>query len=202
MKFEVSLTTIVRYAIPGFVGIACLFVLPFCVFEPSVLEKLNTGSGIIVVGVSAVTLGYLLDILKVYRLTIGYKRGQIELHNELSKRFKIPPAQCKTLLSRVASNEEKNDGSISILHSKWVMAQKCTFIFYLTAIVWVLIFVLSLRKIVEVNIVVCIVIAASCLVVGIRLNHMCRIEQTRIKNAYLDYAVRNQSILFQKTEGE
>lgn len=102
MKFELSLTTIVRYAIPGCVGVACLFVLPCGVFNPTILEKLNTGSGIIVLGVASITLGYLFDTLKVYRLTIGYKRGQKELQKELCDKFSILPGQCKTFLSRVA----------------------------------------------------------------------------------------------------
>lgn len=194
MKIELSPITIVRYAVPGCVGILFLFIVPCSFLNAEILRELNTGSGLIYMGVATLVLGYLLDIFKVYKFTFGYERGSKEIDKEIAQILNTDVDYSKVYLARAANHEEKNEGNICILHAKWVMAQKCTFIFYLTFLIWVLFFVLSINEIIEINYMICLGISFICLFLGVRLNRMCVYEQKRIRKSYIDYIKRNKSI--------
>lgn len=194
MKLELSPITIVRYAIPGCVGVFCLFILPCAFFNVTILMELNTGSGLIFMGVATITLGYLLDIFQVYRFTFGYRKGSREIDKEIAEILNADIGYSKVYLSRVANHEEKNEGNICILHTKWIMAQKCTFIFYLSFSIWIVLLTLSVKEVIEMSHKICLIISLICLILGIRLNQLCVHEQKRMQKSYIDYMKRNISL--------
>lgn len=200
MKIELSPITIVRYAVPGCVGVLFLFILPCSFLNTEILRELNTVSGLIIMGIATLVLGYLLDAFKVYKLTFGYKRWSKEIDKEITQILNTDINYAKVYLARAANHEEKNEGNICILHAKWVMAQKCTFIFYLTFFIWVLLFFLSIKEIIEINYIICLTISFICIILGIRLNRICIYEQKRIQKSYVEYIKRNKSLFASKSD--
>lgn len=195
MNLPITLTMVVRYILPGTMTLMLFVFLPGIVFSVDFIERVLNISGVILALVLGVLLGYLLDLLKISRLTFGYKKVRAELINSISDAFNIEKGESLALLSKAANMEEKEEGDIFVIHTKWVMSTKCVFVFYLSFIVWVILFVLSLIGLIGGNFVICLCISLISLIIGIRLNYAAILEQKRLTRSYIHYIKSNADVL-------
>lgn len=200
MDIPITLTMIVRYILPGAITLMLFVFLPGMVFTVDFFDKVLNISAVILFLVLSIIFGYLLDLLKISRITFGYKKGRSEMIETISNEFKVNKSESLSLLSKAANMEEKEEGDIFVVHTKWVMATKCVFIFYLSFLVWLGLTVLTVVGYLNGSYIICLAISLLSLIIGARLNYAATLEQKRLTRSYIHYIKSNAEVLLKGYE--
>ena len=210
MKIEYSIESLMRFGISGALFVLLDIIAPMTLLASDILKKINSAHGIILLGVFCLMCGYLLDCLKIHRFNFGYGKAKDVFFMRIAlmdgwKRKKqkngkheVPFNRTKAYEKAIGSftkaiqQEKKQSSDIFSLHTKNVMAQKCTAIFYSSIISWPLVAIFSQGQ----HIKIVLMVIAGCIAIGFRMNYMSWQEQKRIDYLYLDYIERHKDDVF------
>jgi len=200
MKYEISNNILIRYGLTGAFALICYVFVPCYFFNKSILRELNSSSGILLIIGGALICGHLLDNLKAYRFTFGYKKGKNIFINQISTEFKIEFNEALFLLSKASDIEKKDKGDIFNLHIRWMHNLNCIFICYSSSMIW---FVIIIYDLINFKIEVWyFLILLSTIIIGIRLNFTANQEQRRINKMYIEFIRENCDKLKLHKKGE
>ena len=119
---SLPLPTLVRYGLTGMVAVILFIVLPYVFLEPDIAIKFATPGGISVLVVGGIIVGFLLDALKVYQLSPGYKKTKQQFFNDIASVVNVQSDEAMAFSSRAVQLEKQNEGgNIFFQHSRWVM---------------------------------------------------------------------------------
>jgi hypothetical protein len=134
---KLDLTEFVRYVLSGANFILFLILLPLGYYDLQKLEKLISIAQFFGLAALAVSIGFLLDMFKLYQLIPGYSSRRDSFMSEIATHMSIDEARASTYYSFV-TKVSKSMGQFSLArrHSEWVLMVHTALIIAASAIVF------------------------------------------------------------------
>jgi len=142
---EITFPPFLWYIIPGFNFFAVDCLLPVALTDPTLLKHFASIGGIVIVFISALVVGYIMDSLKLYQLTFGYAKTRDASFDEISAALGLDRNTTLSILDAIRFGLAERGAfgkAVAFEHSRWVMINHTSKCFFLFTIIW---FALALR---------------------------------------------------------
>jgi hypothetical protein len=195
---DVSLSTALRFGLTGFVALALFAFAPIAIFTPSALKNLSEFGTAVGIITCSFALGFVIDGLKLYQLSVGYKKRRAQFSNSVAKVLQVDSDAGPTYFVKAAQLErELGLGHIDFLHSRWVAFDVCARIILGAGILWgTTAVVLWAERRADVRVLGFLLgVAITCVGSALRLLHTARQEQVRVAMSYLDFCRRHRELI-------
>jgi hypothetical protein len=133
----INFSTFVRYVLSGFNFILFVIVLPIIYFSPDLIRQLFSEASIIGVLFLSISIGYLLDILKIYRFTPNYNKTKIAFWNDIAKVLGVPIEEAPSYFA-IATNlwDAYSTYNLERRASEWIHIFTSANILILSSSIW------------------------------------------------------------------
>src|SRR5271157_4816553 len=133
---DLPLYTFVRFVITGLVATLLYLVMPVAVLDPGALQTITNVGNVIGIVVMALTIGFVLDGLKLYQLSPGYRRRKSVFMKRIASTLAVREDEAPTYFVKVAELERTSGmADVALVHSRWVM-NVCSKLFLFAGILW------------------------------------------------------------------
>lgn len=143
MDFDkLSLSEFVRYILTGFNFLLFVIALPFLYLQPSMMKDLLSETSLLTVSLLSVSIGYLMDILKVYQFTPKFNAKKTQFRKEIAEILDIPQEQVSSYFSLVSKLWGKySPYSLERRRSEWVLTLHTAVTLIVSIAVWCIVMV-------------------------------------------------------------
>lgn len=205
---EVTLPAFLWYVLPGLNFICLVVLLPVLFVRPSWAAPIQSLGGVAAIILAALVCGFIMDSLKLYRLTPGYSRIRTQFFKEIAEALRVDQAKAVDYFDaiRVGISKWGSLGeAVAFDHSRWVMINLTSKCFYLLGALWLLIGLSTYsraavpafhqfigRTAPESAFYVEIPLAGMSFLVGLRLSRIAKDHLHRSNSKYLLYLSQNE----------
>jgi hypothetical protein len=141
LKFrEISLPFFLWYILPGLNFIGINIILPILLLNPKAFTEYISISNVLSVVLAALVVGFIVDSLKMYQFTIGYKQTKTSFFSTIAQQLEIKSKEVEVIFDVIrglSREKEALSEAIATEHSRWVMINHTSKAFYLFAIEWI-----------------------------------------------------------------
>lgn len=211
---EITLPAFLWYILPGlnFIGVDVFF--PLVLLQPSSLAALKSLGGAVGVFAAALVAGFIMDSLKLYRFSLGYKASRQNFFAAIAKELQMSSEDAESIFDaiRLAIREKGALGkAVAFDHSRWVMVNLTSKCFYFLGTIWLIVAalvwttqleVLVLHRIspmsTGIQVSVCLAIALGSIVIGFRLAGVATHHRDLANRKYLLFLRSNRDHFIQE----
>lgn len=140
MKFEeISLPFFVWYILPGLNFIGINIALPLLIINPTAFSEYASVGSVLGVVVAALVVGFVVDSMKIYQFTFGYKRKKEEFFKSIGEKLEIDPPTARLIFEDIrllAKNKDTFSDVVELEHARWVMINLTSKAFFLLSAEW------------------------------------------------------------------
>jgi hypothetical protein len=142
MDFKnINLTEFVRYILTGLNFLLFVLFLPYIFVYSSFPTGLSVEESFLTISLLSVTIGYLLDILKLYHFTPKFRKNRDAFRKVVCEIFTVPSDEAASYHSMTTKFWEKNTNyDLRRRRSEWLLGLQASVTFVLSSIVWAGIF--------------------------------------------------------------
>jgi hypothetical protein len=189
---KLSLPEFIRYGLTGFNALVWLFLTPILIMKPDIFPILLNTSTIIGITLFALVLGFLLDTLKLYQLSFGYKAKREKFLQEFAKKLKIEDWETSSFFSLTTQmSKQMNKPELEIRQAQWILADHTAKVFFIGTVVLLILFFFYTNFWNHQRIF--LIIAIACYIFCmIRLFYIRKIERIKSDKNYLIFARDNR----------
>jgi hypothetical protein len=138
---KVSLPFFLWFVLPGLNCCLVNVALPMVIYRPDVVTGINGAGNAVAILFMSLTLGFVIDSLKLYQFTIGYRGTGDVFFRNLSQALYGEHAAYKSevkavdfeLIREIIKANQAFASPVSIEHSKWVMISITSKLFFIFA---------------------------------------------------------------------
>lgn len=191
---DIPLPLLLRYGLTGLVALGLLGVVPLLFLRVLELKDLLSVGSVAAVAVASIATGFVLDALKIYQLTPGYKRKRAAFAQRMAEALCVPREMVMPHFARASFLErEAAGGSIFFMHSRWVMMTVCTTLFFFSGILSLIVAAATSWLSAEPRLMLRFVwFGIACLALSLRLKRTEGQEQQKVDSAYVEFCRRNR----------
>ena len=195
---------LIRYGLTGIVAIGAFLLIPMSVLNPDSLRLLGSVGGVTGTVVAGIVLGFLIDALKLYQFSPGYRLARREFAAGIAKALEVPQmpqADAMVYFSRAVHLERaKAGGAIFFDHARWAMMIMSSVLLAAASITWVSV---ALWYSATHRHHPALYLAALALgVLAFRLDRTARQQRRRVNMEYLAFCRENRDELLHKNLAE
>ena len=190
---ELPLSTLLRFGLTGFVSITLYGILPIAVFAPGSIPVLAGVGGAVGTLAFALTTGFIIDGLKPNQLSPGYQGRKTHFMQAIASALGVSLQQAPLLFVKAAQLERsKGLGHIDFIHSRWVAFDIFAKLFLGAGCLWMMV-AIALWALHEKpgERLILSMLAASCVLVALRLFQTSRQECQRAEKLYVEFCTRH-----------
>ena len=136
---DLTVPTFLWYILPGVNVIAVDVLFPMLLLEPQQLTKLESLGGVVLLGVAALAIGFIMDSFKLYQLSWQYKSIHDSFFVDLGNKLDVSTERAHIAFGafRILIQEKGPLGeSVVFDHARWVMINLTSKCFYVLAVIW------------------------------------------------------------------
>lgn len=192
---NIDIAVIIRYVLSGFNTIILLFVLPLLYINSSFIKFLLSQSSALTILLLSVAIGYLIDILKLYQLVPKYRSLKNKFMSEISELLSIPESDVSSYFT-ISINLSKKQDTMDLVRrqSEWILISNTAIMFFLSTIIWILIFTYNLIKLgITSSLIIPILIVLISVICSLRLFKIGTRERIKSKNECLIFIKSNEN---------
>jgi hypothetical protein len=191
---EFEIHTLIRYFLSGLIGLVFLIIVPMYVENYGIIK--NDIIGVFGVITLSFAIGYLIDCLKLYSLTRGYKRRKKDFLKKLSDILKVRIEEASVYYSAINQISNKScELNIGKKHAEWILLENIARIFLLSIPYWIykVISTLSNHQLVDNPIYLIMLFLIS--LITLRLFKNASQEREKMDRIFLKFAENNRSTI-------
>jgi hypothetical protein len=193
---NLPLSTFVRFGLTGIISVVLYLIVPLAVFNPNALKSLTDIDGVIGIVVGGFTFGFIIDGMKLYQLSPRYSRRKTEFMRRIAEALNVKIEAASVYFVKAAQLErEYGMGQIDFVHSRWVMFDACSKLFFFASFIWGGIGIVVHRYGFPQEAVSLGIISGTCLIISLRWFATSKQEQSRSESLYVDFCQRHKHII-------
>ena len=134
---NINLSDFVRYILSGFNFIVFIIVLPSIYFSPSLLIDLLSGNSVLALFLGSISVGYLMDILKVYQLAPRFQKNKTKFRTAIAQILDVSvedAARYVSITSKLWS--EHSSYNLDQRRAEWVLTLHTAVTFSISVFIW------------------------------------------------------------------
>jgi hypothetical protein len=137
---NISISDFVRYILIGFNFLLLVVIFPLMYLQSNLLSLFLSNTSFGIVTLLCISLGYIIDILKLYQYSPGYKSRLKDFAAQISNELGIPDEEVGSYLSLVSKIWNKQSPyDLERRKSEWVFAFDTAVILIMSIFVWVIV---------------------------------------------------------------
>lgn len=146
MNLALNINIFLWYIMPGINGLFFVFILPLAVCDFDLFREMSASAPVIGFLIASLVLGFLMDSMKIYQFTLGYKKCKRSFFISLARALgnQAPSDEPEVLYERgkavfngVRVMQTEEEAKFPFWeHSRWVMVNHTSKMAFLAAGVW------------------------------------------------------------------
>jgi len=135
---NLNLSDFVRYILTGFNFVLFVIVLPLIYFLPDQVVNVVSTSSFLTIALLSIAIGYLMDILKLYKLSPKHAQKKDRFMIRIAELLEIPLEQASSFFSLTSSLSKKYGAyELERRRSEWVLITHTAVTLIVSTVVWI-----------------------------------------------------------------
>lgn len=136
---DFNVSEFVRYVLTGFNLLFFALVLPLVWFDSAVVKEWAGDSSFLLGILLSVSLGYLMNILKIYQFTPGFSHNREQFHRDIAEQLEVTSEEASSYFSLITELWDSSSVyNLERRRAEWILALNTAVILMLSILVWLL----------------------------------------------------------------
>ncbi|MDM8543433.1 hypothetical protein QUF90_20355 [Desulfococcaceae bacterium HSG9] len=191
---NITFAEFIRYGLTGLNTIIILFIVPIAVLRPDIIKEIIKVTGMFGIALLSFGIGFLLDTLKLYQFSPGYKKRKGQFLSEFASTLEIESKDASSFFSMTTKiSRDHHNHEIENRQSRWIMADHTSKVILASIIAWVIL--LLIVKTSTIRIIVSVGIIVFYVFLFFRLHTVASQERAKSNQNYINFAKHNTKMI-------